>query len=183
MHKIALIGGPGTDRSSPGGVLANALGLELISVGNLFRDHVQRRTPVGEQMEQYMRAGELVPDELAVGAIAEALAMTDVGWVLDGYPNTVGRAESLAQRGHEPGAVIELVLSEDEYGLVLRRRMELDPQVGERREALLLMRSRYKERVAPLRAYYEARGVFRTASGFGEPEDVVARLIETMSGH
>src|SRR5262245_34408472 len=121
MRKVALIGGPGIDRSGPAQVLAEACDLTSISAGDLLRGHVHRRTATRGQMDQYIRAGNLVPDELTADAVADALAGVGGGWVLSGYPNTVGQAECLKRRGHQPHAVIELVLTEDEYGIVVRR--------------------------------------------------------------
>ncbi|WP_328419610.1 nucleoside monophosphate kinase [Micromonospora sp. NBC_00389] len=189
MPNVALIGGPVVDLSSPAAVLADATGLQVISPGNVWREHVQLRTPLGEQMNRHMQAGELVPDELTTKAIADALANVDGGWLLCNYPRRIGQAELLAQSGHVPDTVIELVLTEDELGLTVRRRVErqieLDPQRAERRQELLLMHSHYQEdyqkQVEPLRAYYRTRGMLRTTSGFGDYEDVAARLIPIAS--
>ncbi|MGI5184677.1 nucleoside monophosphate kinase [Dactylosporangium sp. CA-152071] len=182
MRKVALVGGPGIDRSGPAQVLAEAYDLTFISAGDLFRGHVQHRTATGEQMDQYIRAGNLVPEELTATAIADGLAGVGGGWVLSGYPTTVGQAECLTRRGHQPDVVIELVLTEDEYGFVMRRWMELDPQQAERQQEIMLLHSLYQERAEPLRACYQARGMFQTTSGFGDYEDVAARLITIVSG-
>lgn len=104
------------------------------------------------------------------------------GWVLSGYPNTVGQAECLERRGHQPDAVIELVLTDDEYGIVVRRRLELDPEPAEQEQEIMLRHSLYQERAEPLRAYYQARGILQTTSGFGDYEDVATRLIAIVSG-
>ncbi|MBM0256138.1 hypothetical protein [Micromonospora sp. 4G55] len=62
----------------------------------------------------------------------------DRGWLLCNYPRRIGQAELLAESGHEPDTVIELVLTEDELDLTVRRRVErrieLDPQQAERRQ-------------------------------------------------
>ncbi|GAA4568166.1 hypothetical protein GCM10023176_22030 [Micromonospora coerulea] len=108
MPNVALIGGPVVDLSSPASALADATGLKVISPGNVWREHVQLRTPLGEQMARHMQAGELVPDELTTKAIADALANVDGGWLLCNYPRRIGQAELLAQSGHVPDTVIEL---------------------------------------------------------------------------
>lgn len=69
--------------------------------------------------------------------------------------------------------MIELVLTEDER--------DLDPWLAERRPDYPLLLSRHQEQVEPLRAYYQARGVFQTTSGFGYYEDVGARLMTIVS--
>ena len=189
MPNVALIAGPVVDLASAASALADAIGLQVVSAGNVFREHVQQQTPLGEEANRYMQAGHLVPDELMVLAIADALATVDAGWVLCNFPRKIRQAELLAQSGHVPDTVIELVLAEDQLRLAVHRRVERqlegDPQQAERRQELLLLHSHsqenYQEQVEPLRAYYRTRGLLQTVSGFGDYEDVAARLIPIAS--
>ncbi|GAB3174063.1 adenylate kinase [Micromonospora palomenae] len=189
MPNVALIAGPVVDLASAAAALAGAIGLQVVSAGNVFREHVQHQTPLGKEANRNMQAGHLVPDELMVRAIADALANVDGGWVLYNFPRKVRQAELLAQSGHVPDAVIELVLTEDQLRLAVQGRVErqiaLAPQQPERRQELLLMYSHtqenYQELVEPLRAYYRTHGLLRTVSGFGGFEDVAARLIPIAS--
>lgn len=143
------------DLSSSASVLAEATGLQVISPGDVCREHVQLRTLLGEQMNRYMQAGHLVPDELSTKAIADALADVDGDWLLCNYPRRIGQAELLAQSGHVPDMVIELVLTEDEFVFMARRRVErqieADPRRAERRQKLLFLYSNgqdhYQKRV------------------------------------
>ncbi|SCL36344.1 Adenylate kinase [Micromonospora rhizosphaerae] len=124
-----------------------------------------------------------------VRAIADALANVDGGWVLCNFPRKIRQAELLAQSGHVPDTVIELVLTEDQLRLAVHsrveRQIELDPQQADRRQELLLLHSHsqenYQEQVEPLRAYYRTHGLFQTASGLGDYEDIAARLIPIAS--
>ncbi|MFG1915573.1 nucleoside monophosphate kinase [Micromonospora sp. NPDC048898] len=185
MPNVALIAGPLVDLSSAAAVLAEATGLQVISPGNVCREHVQLRTPLGEQMNRYMQTGHLIPDELTTKAIADALAAVDGGWLLCNYPRRIVQAELLAQSGHAPDTVIELVLTKDELDFMVRRRIErqieLDPQQAERGNELLLMHSHYQEnyqeQIEPLRDYYRTRGMLWTASGSGDHEDMAAKLL------
>ncbi|MEU9829320.1 nucleoside monophosphate kinase [Micromonospora chersina] len=193
MPNVALIAGPLVELSSAAEVLAEATGLQVVSPGNVCREHVQLPTPLGEQMNGYMQTGHLVPDELITKAIADALAGVNGGWLLCNYPRRIAQAELLAQSGHGPDTVIGLVLTKDELDLTVRRRVErqiaLDPQQPERRQQLLrtysLHQEAYQRQVEPLCAYYRTRGVLRTTSGFGDYDDVAARLLPIASpgGH
>ncbi|MEU8284945.1 nucleoside monophosphate kinase [Micromonospora sp. NPDC048905] len=186
MRNVALLAGPLVDLSSAAAVL-EATGLQVISPGNVCREHVQLRTPLGEQMNRYMQTGHLIPDVLTTKAIADALAAVDGGWLLCNYPRRIDQAELLAQSGHAPDTVIELVLTKDELDLMARRRIErrieLDPQQAGRGDELLLMYSHYQEnyqeQIEPLRAYYRTRGMLWTASGSGGYEDMAATLLPT----
>ncbi|MET8912421.1 hypothetical protein [Micromonospora sp. NPDC004551] len=109
--------------------------------------------------------------------------------MLYNFPRRSRQAELLAQSGHVPDTVIELVLSADQLHLAVHRRVErhieLDPKQAERRQELLLSYSHaqetYQEQLEPLRAYYRSHGLLRTVSGFGDFKDVAARLIPIVS--
>ncbi|WP_262012643.1 nucleoside monophosphate kinase [Micromonospora sp. Mcm103] len=189
MANVALIAGPLVDLASAASALADACGLQVVSAGNVFREHVLQQTPLGEEAIGYMQAGQLVTDELMVRAVADALADVDDGWVLYGFPRTIRQAELLTRSGHVPDTVIELVLTEDQLHLAVQRRverrMELDPQVAVRRQELLLTyayaQENHQAQIESLRAYYRARGPLQTVSGFGDFEEVAARLIPIAS--
>ncbi|MEU7677577.1 nucleoside monophosphate kinase [Micromonospora taraxaci] len=190
MSNVALIAGPVVELASAASALAATTGLQVVSAGNVFREHVHQQTPLGEEANGYMQAGHLVPDELMVKAVAEALAQVDGGWVLYGFPRMIRQAELLTQSGHVPDAVIELVLTEDQLRRAVHRRVErrieLDSQQAERREELLLMythsQENHQEQIEPLRAYFRTHGLLHTVSGFGDCDDVAARLIPVASG-
>ncbi|MGB2572094.1 nucleoside monophosphate kinase [Micromonospora citrea] len=189
MPNVALIAGPVVDLASAASALADTRGLQVVSAGNLFREHVQQQTPLGEGANGYMQTGHLVPDELMVRAVADALANVDRGWVLYNFPRNIRQAELLKRSGHVADTVIELVLTEDQLRLAVHRRVErrieLEPQLAERRQELLLMymhsQENHQEQIEPLRAYYRTHGLLQTVSGFGDFEDVAARLIPIAS--
>ncbi|GAB4101645.1 adenylate kinase [Micromonospora taraxaci] len=189
MPNVALIAGPVVELASAASALAATTGLQVVSAGNVFREHVHQQTPLGEEANGHMQAGHLVPDELMVKAVAEALAHVDGGWVLYGFPRKIRQAELLTQSGHVPDTVIELVLTEDQLRLAVHRRVErrieLDSQQAGRREELLLMythsQENHHEQIEPLRAYYRTHGLLQTVSGFGNFDDVAARLIPVAS--
>ncbi|MEU5669355.1 nucleoside monophosphate kinase [Micromonospora sp. NPDC047753] len=189
MPSVVLVAGPVVDMASAARALADAIGLQVVSAGNVFRDHVQQQTPLGKEANRYMQAGHLVPNELMVRAIAEVLTHVDGSWVMYNFPRNIRQAELLTQSGHAPNAVIELSLTEDQGRLAAQRRVEhrieLDSQQAERRQELLLLYSRsqetYQEQVDPLRAYYRADGLWQTVNGFGDFEDVAGRLIQIIS--
>ncbi|MEE3919613.1 hypothetical protein V2I01_18510 [Micromonospora sp. BRA006-A] len=104
------------------------------------------------------------------------------------FPRKIRQAELLTGSGHVPDTVIELVLTEDQLRLAVQRRaerrIELDPEVAVRRPELLLCthsQENHQAQIGPLRAYYRARGLLQTVSGFGDLADVAARLIPLAS--
>src|SRR6185503_2764653 len=77
--------------------LAEERGLRHVSTGKLLRAAVREGTPAGREAERYMDAGTLVPDEIVVGLLRDAIAdpATEGGLLLDGFPRTVAQAEAL----------------------------------------------------------------------------------------
>jgi adenylate kinase len=170
MRNVVVIAEPGVLHGwGAASTLAEAAGLEAISVGNLCREEVRRDTTWGREISRYLDAGDLLPDEVIGGLIADALANVDTGWVLFGYPRTVPQAELLADRGHEPRAVVDLVLDEEQ--------IDSDPRLAEKRDILKITLAEHRAQIAPLWAYYHARAKVHTTPGSGDFDEVAARLV------
>ena len=92
-----LLGPPGAGKGTQSAIIARRTGVARISTGEMLRDAIARKTPLGEQAAPLMNNGNLVPDSLLVALIAERVAEPDCtnGLLLDGFPRTVNQAESL----------------------------------------------------------------------------------------
>lgn len=99
MKNFIFIGAPGAGKGTQAALVRDELKLSHISTGDMLRAAVKAGTPLGKQAKQYMDAGELVPDEVIIGLVAERLREPDVdqGFILDGFPRTVAQAEALQQ--------------------------------------------------------------------------------------
>ncbi len=91
--RIILTGPPGAGKGTQAQSLSTALQLPHISTGDLFRSHIAQGTELGQTAKSFLDAGELVPDEVTIGMVAERLAADDTaaGFILDGFPRTVRR--------------------------------------------------------------------------------------------
>jgi adenylate kinase len=94
---LVLLGPPGVGKGTQGRLLAEAEGIPLLSTGDILRGAVREGTPLGREAEGYMRAGELVPDQLIDDMMADRLRQSDAarGFILDGYPRTVAQIQAL----------------------------------------------------------------------------------------
>ncbi|MBN1438710.1 MAG: adenylate kinase [Anaerolineales bacterium] len=94
---IVLLGPPGAGKGTQAKVLSQKLGLAHISSGDLFREHLSRKTELGVLAQGYMQRGELVPDNVTIAMIRERMKNSDCakGAILDGFPRTVPQAEAL----------------------------------------------------------------------------------------
>mmetsp|Transcript_8689 Transcript_8689/g.32039 ORF Transcript_8689/g.32039 Transcript_8689/m.32039 type:complete len:242 (+) Transcript_8689:70-795(+) len=97
VRRALFLGPPGVGKSTYASRMAALLGVPHISVGDLVRDQIERRTELGEKFEACVNYGKFVDDSLANQLLGERLAQPDAskGWVLDGFPRTVGQAEFL----------------------------------------------------------------------------------------
>ncbi|MFC2039295.1 adenylate kinase [Chloroflexota bacterium] len=111
MH-IVFLGAPGCGKGTQAGIIAQSLGIAHIASGDLFREAVRRGNQLGEQVRSYMEKGLLVPDKITISMILESISGTDraKGYVLDGFPRTVGQAESLDRALEALGEAIEKVV-------------------------------------------------------------------------
>ena len=111
---LILLGPPGAGKGTQAQAIAAHFGLHHLTTGELFRQHMQRRTPLGAQAKAYYDRGEYVPDDLVVAMVRGELAALEPerGLVLDGFPRTVAQAEALEltlrERGQRIDAAIEL---------------------------------------------------------------------------
>ena len=111
--RVVLLGPPGVGKGTQGRQLAAKRGWALISTGEMLRDAVARRTPLGIEAGRKMDAGELVPDEVMIGLVRERTGEPDAsrGFVLDGFPRTVPQADALEAMLRERGQRVDAVLS------------------------------------------------------------------------
>jgi len=93
---LLLFGPPGAGKGTQSAFLVEQLGMLHISTGNLFREAVARKTPLGLKAKSFMDQGALVPDEVTIGLVEEVLAGLDgKSFILDGFPRTVPQAQAL----------------------------------------------------------------------------------------
>ena len=123
-HFVVLLGPPGAGKGTQAKLLAQALGVPHVSSGDLFRDHLGRKTELGLLAKEYMERGDLVPDDVTVGMVSERLSRPDCqkGALLDGFPRTLSQAaaldDALDERGQRVGAAPLIQVGDEE---VMRR--------------------------------------------------------------
>ena len=119
-----LLGPPGAGKGTQSAIIARKTGVARISTGEMLRDAIARKTPLGEQAAPLMDNGNLVPDSLLVALIAERVTQPDCtnGFLLDGFPRTVKQAEALDQLVIDRGMEL-VVMNFDVPRAVLLRRL------------------------------------------------------------
>jgi len=185
---LILFGPPGAGKGTQAKVLVEERGLAQLSTGDMLRAAVAAGTELGRKCKAIMDRGDLVPDEIVIGIIAERYDQPDCakGAVFDGFPRTIAQAEALdgmlAERGKRIDAVIELKVADE----ILLQRVEsrIRESGGATRaddtpETLRNRLAVYHKNTAPLIDFYRRQGKLRTVDGMA-PIAQVAEAVRTI---
>lgn len=179
--KIILIGPPGAGKGTQAERLAKEWSLPKITTGDIFRENVKNKTALGKKVEGILQSGELVSDELVVDLMTDRIKETDcvAGYLLDGFPRTVGQAEAfdkwLLKRKNKIDCVIVLDV---DHKTALQRILGRAEQAGSGRRSddnSEVIRKRldvYEKETAPIVSYYERQGVAVHIDGTQNVEQV-----------
>ncbi|MGM0669373.1 MAG: adenylate kinase [Gemmatimonadota bacterium] len=121
---VILLGPPGVGKGTQGVLLAEGKNWEHMATGDILRSNRREGTPLGREAQKYMDAGDLVPDELIVAMVKDALASLPEGKgvVFDGFPRTVPQAEALDGVLEELGRQVDrVVVLEADDGILVKR--------------------------------------------------------------
>lgn len=118
---LILLGAPGAGKGTQAELLVKKLSIPAISTGNMLREAIANGTSLGKKAKEYMDEGNLVPDDLILGIVAERVSRPDCarGFILDGVPRTLAQAEALEDRGVKIDHVISIEVDDSE----IERRM------------------------------------------------------------
>jgi len=109
---IILLGPPGAGKGTQSIVLSKKYGIPHISTGDILRESIKAGLPLGLKAKGYMDKGELVPDTIVTGIVAERMKKQDTkkGWILDGFPRTLNQAQDLDKALNTIESVIDMVV-------------------------------------------------------------------------
>jgi adenylate kinase len=206
---MILVGPPGAGKGTQAARLVERYQIPHISSGEMLRSAVAEGTTLGRKADEYMKAGQLVPDDLVIALVMDRLKRPDAraGFMLDGFPRTRPQAEALDVELGRAGLGLNIVLLIDvPDGLILDRitGRRSDPQTGEiyhlrfnpppaavvprlvqrkddTREACCARLEKYHSETAPLLPFYEQKGILRRVDGNAAPQEVTERIAALLS--
>ena len=209
---LILFGPPGAGKGTQAARLREDFDLPYIATGDMLREHRANETELGKQAAEYMANGDLVPDELVIEMIMSEIEDkgTD-GFLLDGFPRSVGQADALTDEVERSGRRLTaalLIYADDEVVLqrITGRRVcsnghvyhvENDPpkhedvcdQCGkplkqrddDKPDTVKKRLKTYHAMTEPLIEYYEERGLLRRFDGTRSQTEVHDHIRATLA--
>jgi adenylate kinase len=191
--RVVLLGPPGAGKGTQATKIAASLGIPQLSTGDMLREAVAARSAAGLRAKDIMDRGELVPDDVVVSVVTNRIDQRDAvnGFILDGFPRTVGQAEALdqelANRGIELDAVLELAVDEDALLDRIRGRAVAAANNGEpirsddNPEVFKTRLDVYRAQTAPVTEYYRSQGLLNAVDGLRSIDAVTEELAAVLA--
>jgi adenylate kinase len=205
---LIFLGPPGAGKGTMASLAKDFYNIPHISTGDLFRAAISNETALGKQVKAILAAGDLVPDEVTIAMVQERLLEgdTDRGYILDGFPRTIGQAESLDEFADIDHAVNfniprEMIVKRLTGRRVAKRSGKLyhiiynPPKVegvcdvtgepliqreDDKEEAILNRLDVYDEQTAPLIAYYRKQGKLVDIDSSLSTDEVFKQLLRAL---
>ena len=206
--RMVLIGPPGSGKGTQAALLVARYKIPHISTGDMFRAAVAEQTELGKKAYDFMKSGNLVPDDMVIPMALERLAKPDAqqGFILDGFPRTHPQAEELDTELKKHNVALDYVLVielPDELILERNTGRRNDPVTGaiyhikfnppppevagrvvqrkdDRAEAIKARLAIYHAEAASIREFYQDKGILRRVDGNGAPEMVSQRIVAAL---
>jgi adenylate kinase len=185
-----LFGPPGAGKGTQADLIAETRGWPKLSTGDMLRAAVAGRTEIGKKAQKVMDRGKLVPDKIVIGIISDRIDHPDCksGFILDGFPRTIGQAEALDRMLVDKGLTLDVVVEirAEDYVLIERikkRAAESDKvRADDNMETLKNRLAVYRKQTAPLLPYYEKQGKLRIVDGMRDINGVAALICDVLDG-
>lgn len=183
MYNIVLFGPPGSGKGTQSEIIKNKYQFTHISTGEIFRTEMADNTELGLLAKDYVKKGELVPDELVVKLVMKFLSQhtTSKGFIFDGFPRTIKQAEILRKHlfetGHTIKVMIYLNVPHDELVKRMIKRGELTNRPDDLDEEIIENRLKvYKEITEPVIDFYERHHKHYVVDGTGSINEIANRI-------
>ena len=205
---LVLFGAPGAGKGTQAKFIVDKYGLPQISTGDILRVAVANKTKLGLEAKKFMDAGQLVPDEIVNGLVAERLAEKDCekGFIMDGFPRNVAQAKVLDEILTKLGKQIEKVIAlnvpdKDIIERITGRRtskvtgkiyhIKFNPPVDEKPEDLVQRADdteevvvkrleTYHNQTAPVLDYYKVQNKVTEIDGTKKLEDITQDIFKIL---
>ena len=167
MKNIIIFGAPGSGKGTYSDEIVAKYNMGHISTGDVLREQIKAGTELGKTAQGYIDNGQLLPDELMIDILASAYDKFPAGKgvIFDGFPRTIPQAEALkkmlAERGHDMGMMIELIVDEDVLMARLLNRAKEQGRADDNEETIKKRFAVYHNQTAPLIEWFKGQVVYK----------------------
>ncbi len=169
---LIIIGMPGCGKGTQSKKLAATYNLAHITTGELLRQEAEKKTVTGKKINELLKSGKLLPDEIVNNLIKENISKDN--FILDGYPRKITQAEMLK----DIDLVIYVVVSEE---VAIKRILgRKEGRVDDNEEAAKIRFKAFEEETKPVIDYYKKKDLLEIVEGSGTPEDVFGAIKATI---
>lgn len=182
--RLLMVAPPGAGKGTQAARLAAHYGIAHLSSGDLFRREVSAGTAIGREAAGFLDRGDLVPDRLVLEILAAPIldAAAHGGYVLDGYPRTLGQAQEAYEvarqvSGVELQAVVHLQVSRQELLRRLLARAAAEGRPDDTQAVVLHRLDVYDRETAPMLEFYAGRGLVVDVDGEQPVEEVFEAIV------
>ena len=181
--RIVFIGPPGVGKGTQSQRLASHLGIAHLSTGEMLRQARFTNPEVGNLAHEYMSQGKLVPDGLMLALIGVRLESPECkqGYLLDGFPRTLGQAEALDAALESQGTPLDVALELTASRQELLRRLTARSREDDRLEIVNKRLEEHDRLTSPLCEYYRRQGKLAQVNGEAAPDEVFARIMDVVN--
>jgi adenylate kinase len=208
--RLVFFGRQGAGKGTQAKKLCGHYGAPHVSTGDMLRDAVAEGTDFGRKAKEYLESGQLLPDDIMLGVIEDRLHKSDVsehGFLLDGFPRTVGQAEALLGFAQIDLAIHLDVPEELVLQRISDRRVckecghiytaadpsavagvcgicggEVEQRDDDTAEAITARLEAYATKTMQAVHWFDDEGLLVTVGGVGTPEEVFDRLVSAIDG-
>lgn len=207
--KLIMLGPPGTGKGTQAAFISKKYNIPSISTGDIIRGAIAKGTPLGQQVAEIIKSGELVSDDIVIKMVEERIKEDDCknGYILDGFPRTVAQAEAAEKMGIDVDKVLDIYLPFDTIvERVSGRRVcpncgasyntlaqppkdgvhcdkcgaEVIRRKDDEPEVVANRLKVYEEKTAPLTEFYKNKGLLVTISSEGSIEEVTQSIFKVL---
>jgi len=208
--KLVIFGPPSAGKGTQAQKLSKRYGIPQIATGDLLREHVAKKTPIGVKVKEILDAGKLGPDDLIVQMIKDRVSEPDCknGYLLDGFPRTMNQAKELEKMTDidlvlnivvDPEVLVERAVGRricpkcaavyhvsfnppKRRGICDKCGTPLVQRDDDKEETVRRRLKVYQEQTAPLVEYYRSRGKLVDIDGSKGIEGVFEQLVNAVEG-
>lgn len=187
MFNLILFGPPGSGKGTQSERLVDKYGLVHLSTGNLLREEIAQKTPLGIEAKSFMDKGQLVPDEVVIGMVDSYFDKhKDArGFLFDGFPRTVAQSIALDKllelKRTEIAAVLALDVTEEELVKRLLNRGKTSGRSDDNDELVIRKRlSVYNNETTPVADHYKKARKFQTIKGEGSIDQIFQSISDAV---